>query len=41
MSKNLMMKALSTAVPVVLGFLGGLSSTFFPAYFAAFCTGSM
>lgn len=33
--------ALKAALPLVLGFLGGVSATFWPAYHAAFCSGSL
>ena len=33
--------SVKTALPLLLGFAGGLASTFFPAYFTAFCSGSL
>lgn len=41
MGKQLFTKALTAVLPLALGFFGGISSTFFPAYFQAFCTGSL
>ena len=41
MQKQLLSKALAAIVPLVLGFLGGTVSTFFPAYFHAFCAGAL
>lgn len=41
MNKTFSLAALKTALPLVLGFLGGTVSTFWPGYFTAFCSGSL
>lgn len=40
MTKSMSLTALKAALPLVLGFLGGTVSTFWPGYFSAFCSGS-
>lgn len=41
MSKSLLSQTIKAVLPLVLGFLGGVTSTLFPAYFTAFCAGSL
>ncbi|VDC33949.1 hypothetical protein [Pseudogemmobacter humi] len=40
MKYQLLTRAMTSVLPLVLGFLGGVSSTFFPLYFSAFCGGA-
>lgn len=40
MVKSYSLTALKAALPLVLGFVGGAASTFFLAYFTAFCSGA-
>ncbi|WP_269814343.1 hypothetical protein [Pseudogemmobacter bohemicus] len=40
MQKQLLSKALVAIVPMVLGFLGGTLSAFYPAHFNALCAGA-
>lgn len=39
MLKSYSFTALKAALPLILGFLGGVASTFWPGYFSAFCSG--
>ncbi len=39
MSKSFFAGALKASLPALLGFLGGVTATFWPVYHSAFCAG--